>query len=62
MPDSKRYFSAQGNSAYNIPNLSDLKAEVEITELRTWNGQKIPQPGDVNEPTTTEESESTAVL
>ena len=50
MPNSKRYISIQGNRAFNISNTSDLKTEVEITELRIWNGEKVTQPTDVNEP------------
>ena len=58
MPNSKRYFSSSGRNAINVPNLSDLKAEVEITEIRIWNEEEIaPHPPvnvtDVNKPAAT---------
>ncbi len=50
LPGSKRYFSAYGKNAYNVPNLSDLKIEVEITEIRIWNEGSPAPAKDVNEP------------
>jgi hypothetical protein len=50
MPGSKRYLSAYGKNAFNISNLSDLKTEVEITEIRIWNKENPVQMKDVNEP------------
>ncbi len=60
MPNSKRYISLKGNRAFNIQNTDELKTEVEITELRIWNGEKVTQPVDVNEPGQTEVSEKIA--
>lgn len=50
MPDSKRYLSTSGKNAYNIPNINDLKVEVEITEIRVWEEEKTVQVTDTNTP------------
>ena len=50
MPGSRRYFTAYGNKDLYIPNLNDLKTEVEITEIRIWNEEDSLQIKDVNEP------------
>lgn len=50
MPDSKRYISALGENAYNIPNIDDLKVEVEVTEIRIWDENQPVQIMDPNFP------------
>lgn len=51
MPGSRRYFTTHSSSLRNISPLTELKAEVEITELRLWNRpeQRIPIPIDPQE-------------
>ena len=50
MPGSERYFSTSHRIVHQIPSANELKAEVEITDIRIWNGQKVTPPLDVNEP------------
>lgn len=50
MPNSKRNFSMQGTKAFTIPNISEIKTEVEITEIRIWNEEDTPKPTDANAP------------
>jgi hypothetical protein len=62
MPDSKRYISLKGKRAFNYPNTNGLKTEVEVTELRIWDGQKAVQPADANAPAEADEPEQAASL
>ena len=48
LPDSNRFLTASGRKASTVSNLSELKAEYEITELRVWNGQAENLPTDAN--------------
>jgi hypothetical protein len=38
MPGSRRYFECRHSSLHDISPIDNLKAEVEINELRIWNG------------------------
>ena len=48
MPGSKRRFRCSGGCLHDVGPLDEVKAEIEITELRVWNGpQQAPSlPGD----------------
>ena len=50
MPGSERYFSSSQRGVFPVPSLEKLRAEVEITDIRIWNGQKDIKPADVFEP------------
>ena len=50
MPGSERYFSTSERSAYPVSSSDKLKTQVEITDIRIWNEQKVELPMDVNEP------------
>jgi hypothetical protein len=38
MPGSRRYFVCRGSHRHGVSPLDNLKVEVEINELRLWNG------------------------
>ncbi|HPC95472.1 MAG TPA: hypothetical protein PLU87_11045 [Sedimentisphaerales bacterium] len=44
MPGSRRRFLCSGGHLYDVGPLDEIKAEIEITELRVWNGPQT-QPG-----------------
>jgi hypothetical protein len=44
MPGSRRRFLCSGGHLYDVGPLDEVKAEIEITELRVWNGPET-QPG-----------------
>jgi len=44
MPGSRRRFLCSGSHLYDVGPLDEVKAEIEITELRVWNGPQT-QPG-----------------
>lgn len=49
MPGSRRRFLCSGGHLYDVGPLDEIKAEIEITELRVWNGPET-QPGLPGEP------------
>ena len=51
MPGSRRYFVSHCSSLRNISPLTELRVEVEVTELRLWNRPeyRIPVPLDPDE-------------
>ncbi|HNY78401.1 MAG: hypothetical protein RBS72_18485 [Sedimentisphaerales bacterium] len=48
MPGSRRRFLCSGGHLYDVGPLDEIKAEIEITELRVWNGPETQQglPGE----------------
>jgi len=44
MPGARRRFLCSGGHLYDVGPLDEVKAEIEITELRVWNGPET-QPG-----------------
>jgi hypothetical protein len=42
MPGSSRYFAFSCGGAYSGSSADDLTTEVEITDIRTWNGREEP--------------------
>ena len=46
MPGSRRYFVFNRRSMEDVDCLDELNAEVEITELRVWNGPKEGAPAE----------------
>jgi hypothetical protein len=40
MPSSRRYFASSHSGAFKVSSLNDLRAEVEITDIRIWSGGK----------------------
>ena len=50
MPGSERYFSSSRRSVFPAPSIENLSVEVEITDIRIWNGPEAEQPADGNEP------------
>ncbi len=55
MPGSRRYFTCSGRGSLTT-STTDLKAEVEITDIRIWSGQKdapstdVPKPSETDKP------------
>ena len=43
MPGSHRHFTSSGRGAFPVSSLNDLKTEVEITDIRVWNGRDITE-------------------
>ncbi len=41
MPGSKRRFLCSGGRLYDVGPLEEVKPEIEITELRVWNGSQM---------------------
>lgn len=40
MPGSSRHFASSHSRVFPVSSLNDLKTEVEITDIRIWNGKK----------------------
>ena len=53
MPGNRRYFTSD-HSGRPVFSLSDLKTEVEITDIRVWSGRAETSPAESEVPTVTE--------
>ncbi|UCD27578.1 MAG: hypothetical protein JSV03_10720 [Planctomycetota bacterium] len=58
MPGSRRYFAIARSGAFSVSSLSDLKTEVEITDVRIWSGAEETSPTNTQVPSETRESNS----
>ncbi len=40
MPGSQRHFASSHSRTFSVSSFNELKTEVEITDIRIWNGKK----------------------
>ena len=50
LPDSRRYFVCRRSIALSSSPFDQIKTEVEINELRVWNGESTPAQPDIRVP------------
>jgi hypothetical protein len=58
MPGSRRYFAIAESGAFSVSSLSDLRTEVEITDIRIWSGDQETSLTDTQVSSETPESNS----
>ena len=60
LPGSRRYFVCRRSIALSSSPFDQIKTEVEINELRVWNGESTQQQPDIREPVADEATAAVA--